>query len=153
MTTIDGTLVSVAGGRTTIAAVSGIIEVDSSISLVPFIVLANALVTEVCTGTAGPTPAYDDERLELIERWLVAHLYTVRDPRVTSEKAGSVSANYQSRVGLGFDSSHYGQMAMRLDTNGGLANLNELTKKGSPRVGVLWPGTPANEVDQMTSWS
>lgn len=133
--------------RTTLANVQGIIDIDPEI--VPdaaaagsFILPANALVTEVCTGAAGPTPAYSGNRLELIERWLAAHFYTQRDPRAASEKAGSVSANYQSKVDLGLDNSHYGQMAMRLDTNGGLAKLNHDSKRaGKPKVGVTWAGT------------
>lgn len=132
--------------RTTREEVEGIIEVDAGIvpddaAMVPFILVANELVTECCTGDNGPATAYTDERLELIERWLAAHLYTNRDPRVASEAAGSVSASYQSAVAIGFDTSHYGQTAMRLDTNGGLAQLNESTKKGRMRVGGFWAGT------------
>lgn len=137
--------------RTTRAQVEGIIEVDATIipnddAMAPFIAVANELVTEACV-TNGPSTAYTNDRLELIERWLTAHLYTHRDPRAVTEKAGSVGAGYQSKVGLGFDTSHYGQTAMRLDTNGGLAKLNEDTKKGKPRVSVYWPGTLPDAVD------
>lgn len=137
--------------RTTYEAVGGIIELDTSIvpdaaSMLPFITAASALVDECCTGDAGPITAYTDERLELIERWLTAHLYTNRDPRMTSERAGSVGGSYQSKVDLGFDTSHYGQTAMRLDTNGGLSNLNENMKKGKPSIGVTWLGTPEDEI-------
>jgi len=129
--------------RTTPTLIGGIIEWDSDeskvtfISMTPFIDVANELVTECC-GSSG----YTAMRLELIERWLSAHFYTVRDPRVESEKAGPVSEKFQSKVGLGFDTSHYGQMAMRLDTEGGLAALNEQVKKGKKvTVGVTWLGT------------
>lgn len=132
--------------RTTYEAVGGIIELDSSIvpdaaSMLPFITVASEFVDECCTGDAGPSTAYTDERLELIERWLAAHIYTNRDPRVVNEKAGSVGGSYQSRVGLGFDTSHYGQTAMRLDTNGGLSKLNDDMKKGKPVVSAVWLGT------------
>jgi len=131
--------------RTTKAQVESIIELDVSVvpddaAMEPFITVANELVTECCTDTAGPDTEYTDERLELIERWLAAHLYTHRDPRYISEKAGSTAGAFQSRVGLGFDTSHYGQTAMRLDTNGGLAKLNDDTKKGKPRVSAAWLG-------------
>lgn len=134
--------------RTTLALIGGIIQVDPEIvpddaAMVPFIAVANELVTECCTGAKGPVTEYPEDRLELIERWLAAHFYTNRDPRVTNEKAGSVGQAFQSQVGLGFDTSHFGQMAMRLDTNGGLAKVNEDTKKGGKRrVGVFWAGTP-----------
>jgi len=124
--------------RTTSVAVGLIIEVDSTIALTSFIEAANALVTECC----GDVDDYDATRLELIERWLSAHFYTVRDMRAEREKAGDVSEQKQSSVDLGFDTSHYGQMAMRLDTNGGLARLNEKVKKGkSGSVGTTWLGT------------
>ena len=123
--------------RTTATLVGGIIEVDTDITLTPFIDVANELVTECCTSGDHSTT-----RLELIERWLSAHFYTVRDMRAESEKAGSVSQKLQSKVDLGFDTSHYGQMAMRLDTEGNLAALNEQIKKGKrTTVGVTWLGT------------
>lgn len=131
--------------RTTRALVEGIIEVDAGIvpddaAMEPFILPANELVTEVCTGDAGPANAYTSDRLELIERWLAAHFYAQRDPRYASEKAGSVGGNYQSKVDLGLDNTHYGQMAMRLDTNGGLADLNRKSKKGKRKLAVTWLG-------------
>lgn len=125
--------------RTTSELVGGIIEVDSNISLDPFITTANELVTEICV-PAG----YTDERLELIERFLAAHFYTLRDPRPTSEGAGSVQAAYQSKVDLGLKTSHYGQQAMILDTAGGLAELNANTHimpTVARTVSVTWLGT------------
>jgi len=122
--------------RTTSVSVGGIIEVDMGVSLAPFIETASALVTEYCS-----EDDYDATRLELIERWLAAHFYTVRDMRAESEKAGPTSEKKQSKVDLGFDTSHYGQTAMRLDSRGGLARLNEQTKRGGERsTSVTWLG-------------
>lgn len=123
--------------RTTSTVVELIIEVDSNIVLTSFIEAANALVTQCC----GDSSNYTTINLELIERWLSAHLYTVRDMRAESEKASSVSEKKQSKVDLGFDTSHYGQMAMRLDWEGGLAALNERIKKGKKStVLATWVG-------------
>jgi len=131
--------------RTSVTAVDLIIEVDSSISRTPFIEAANALVTECCGDSANYTAAH----LELIERWLSAHLYTVRDMRAESEKAGPVSEKKQSKVDLGFDSSHYGQTAMRLDWEGGLAALNNRIKKGQRQVAaVTWLGTEEDDATE-----
>lgn len=128
--------------RTTSALVEGIIEVDEDIDLTPFISIANELVTECCAD-AG----YGDSRLVLIETWLAAHCYTIRDMRAESEKAADVTEKKQSKVDLGFDTSHYGQMAMRLDTAGGLAALNKKSKEGGKMiVGATWLGTPKVEV-------
>lgn len=125
--------------RTTYAAVAKIAEIESSYdedSFEPFIEAANALVTEKCS-----TDDYDDTRLELIERWLSAHFYCIREMRAEMEKAGSVSEKKQSKVDLGFDVTHYGQMAMRFDTAGGLAKLNQEIKSGGvSSIGFTWLG-------------
>ena len=118
--------------RTTSTLVEAIIEVDSSIGLDPFIAAANALVTEIAEESG-----HDEERLTLIETWLAAHFYTVRDPRPTSEKAGPVSISYQSSVSLRLNTSHYGQMAMVLDTSG----LLTASQSSNTRVASLtWAG-------------
>lgn len=120
--------------RTDAAAVGGIIEVDPEIDLTPFIDPANQLVTELCVGKG-----HSDERLEMIERYLAAHFYTLRDPRNVMERAGDVQEIRQSKVDLFLSTSHYGQMAVSLDTSGSLATLN------NPRItrvaSVTWLGT------------
>lgn len=129
--------------RTTSAAVALIIEVDSSISLSPFIEAATALVTKHCEDANDD---YTAAELELIERWLSAHLYTVRDMRAFHEKADEITEVKQSSVGKGLDSSHYGQTAMLLDWYGGLSALNQAIKAGKrTSVSVEWAGTPEDE--------
>ena len=129
--------------RTTSDLVKGIIEVDSGIVLTPFITAANALITQCCTDLDTD---YTDAQLIIIETWLSAHFYTVRDMRAFEERAGSVSERKQSKVDLGFDTSHYGQMAMRLDWQGGLSSLNEQIKKGRARTPlVTWVGKEEDE--------
>jgi hypothetical protein len=122
--------------RTTEEAVGAIIEVDSDISLTPFIETGSALTDQVA---AAPSPP-DATRLELIERYLSAHAYTLRAPRAIQERAGSVGETFQSRVDLGLATSHYGQMAMSLDPTGVLASLS----KGKKAVGVQWGGKDAD---------
>lgn len=132
--------------RTTSEAVAAIIDVDSSIDLTPFITTANLLVTTHC---AALNSDYTATELEEIERYLAAHLSTLIDPRPTQETAGKVSAWYQSKVDLGFATSHYGQMAMLLDWYGGLAALNERMKKGGKKtVGISWLGTESETLDE-----
>jgi hypothetical protein len=128
--------------RTTSELVSGIIEVDVNISLDPFIEVANELVTEAC-GDYGHT----DTRLELIERWLAAHFYAMRDPRPLSEKAGPVSETFQSKVGLNLAVSHYGQQAMVLDTSGGLAAMSRKATTGKRIASASWVGVDADRGD------
>lgn len=125
--------------RTTAEAVQKIIEIDSTINagdISPFIEAANALITEICAPLG-----YDAPRLELLERWLSAHFYAIRDPRVAQESAGPVSASYQHQVGLGLNATAYGQQVMRLDTKGGLASLEVSSAQGKRRIiGVSWIG-------------
>lgn len=115
--------------RTTAAAVEGIIETDITVpSLDPFIEASNALVTELCE----PVTTYDAVRLELIERWLAAHFYAIRDMRRLSETVGPVSEWYQYKLSLGLGCTMYGQQAMLLDTAGGLARLSHQMTNGGP---------------------
>jgi len=123
--------------RTTDAAVKGIIEVDATISTTPFIEAASAIVDDECVDSG-----YDSTRLELIERWLSAHFYAIRDKQVSSEKAGSVGEVFQFKLGLNLAVTMYGQMAMQVDTQGNLANLSKRTEKGfSSGAKVVWLGT------------
>ena len=131
--------------RTTDDLVKGIIETEVTISLTPFITIANELVTECCTGL---DEEYNDARLILIETWLAAHFYTIRDPRVAAEGAGGINARYESVVDLGLNSSRYGQTAMQLDTNGGLAALNTSIEAGGKiTAGITWLGTETEDID------
>lgn len=127
--------------------VQGIIEVRASINLTPFIDAAIDLVTELCMDCD-----YSDSRLNRIATWLSAHFYAIREGRPTQERAdGAGGMSYQSKVDLGFDVTHYGQMAMRLDTAGGLAALNQQAKKGGKvTVGVSHLGMTKTEIAQMT---
>jgi len=129
--------------RTTAAAVGLIIKVKSSISLTSFIEAANAIVTQHCTNTA-----FTSTQLELIERWLSAHMYRNRDMQSSYQKAGVASKGNQSKVDLGFSNSIYGQHAMLLDWSGALSALNEQVKKGAKlTASVEWAGTTYSELD------
>ena len=129
--------------RTTAAAVGLIIAVNADISITPFIEVANNIVTQNCT-IVDLTVA----TLELIERWLSAHFYRMRELQVAEKRAAPVSQSFQSTLYTGFDNSTYGQMAMRIDWSGALSSLNEQAKKGGLlTAGITWVGTPAEEDD------
>ena len=127
--------------RTTYAAVIKIIEVDVNVTsdLVPFIEVANMLVTDICTNY---DTAYTDAKLELIERWLTAHFYAIRDQRKDTERAGPVSESNQYKVDLNLAQTIYGQQAMLLDTEGGLGALNKKITTGTVATPSFeWVGT------------
>jgi len=133
--------------RTTSSAVEEIIEVDSSIDLDPFIETASALVDKHC---AAANSAYTAAELELIERWLSAHFYAIRDPRSLIDYLGKLSSTIESKVDLGLNVTRYGQMAMILDSYGGLAALNEnMINKGGRRViGITWLGEESETLEE-----
>lgn len=129
--------------RTTPLLVQGIIEVDTSIPVDPFIEAATMLIDRVVATALDEDdlPYYTAPQLEIIERWLSAHFYAVRDPRAVTEGAGSVIARYESHVELNLNNTRYGQQAMLLDSAGGLAALNNDMKKGKRKVALHWGGT------------
>jgi hypothetical protein len=128
--------------RTTAELVGGVIEVDSTISLDPFILAASSLVDQVQQYIEeNSIPEYasgltHDERLELVETWLAAHFYHIRDPQAIREQAGSVGASYPSKVDLGINLTHWGQNAILLDHTGTLRRLGS----GNKVARVTWVG-------------
>jgi len=137
--------------RTTYAAVAKIISVKDSITtdLEPFIEAANQVVTDNCTYASPNT--YTDAKLELIERWLSAHFYAIRDPRPTEQRAGPVSQMLKSKVDIGLDVTHYGQQAKAFDNLGGLAALDGRLKSGKAKVtpGISWLGVDDWDIDNI----
>ena len=118
---------------------------DDGVDLMPFITSANELVTEVC---AAPG-VYSSGRLELIERWLAAHFYHILDPQASQETVGAIQATLDTKTDLGLNVTKYGQQAMRLDTGGYLAAMDNAMKTvtktlpgGGKKVGVTWLGSP-----------
>lgn len=87
--------------------------------LTPFIAAAHLLVER------HVTPHLSDEALlKEIERWLAAHFLAVRDPRLTQQRIGDASENYEGAVGVlaqGLEATRYGRQAVAIDPTGGLA--------------------------------
>jgi len=131
---------------TTVEQLAAIIEVDSEISdLTPFINTAHELVLELCSDSG-----YSQNRLDMIECWLAAHFYAIRDPRAQSESAG-VSASYQGQTGMYLSSTSYGQQAIMLDTSGSLAALNMRSAKGKITLGVTYLGTEPDTTEVVSN--
>lgn len=127
--------------RTTDAKVKQVLEVSDSIKTTAFIEVANNLVTDYIVTECKAS--YSAAKLELIERWLAAHFYSVRDRRLSEEETGKTSGVYQGRTAMGFDSTLYGQHAKLLDTDGCLAALD--ATQGKRTVGATWVGTKPSD--------
>lgn len=119
--------------RTTEELVAGLIEVDSGISLQPFMLAASLLVDHI---PPSKLPIIPVDTYEVIERWLTAHFYCMRQPRREIERAGDVMARYETKIDYFLKLSKYGQMALMLDTTGTLLGINS----GKRKPGVTWLG-------------
>lgn len=86
-----------------------------------FITLATTLVSETVTETT-----LSANRLDLITRYLAAHLIAVSDDelRAASKKIGNTQYNFNELLGMGLKSTRYGQMALLLDTSGSLSSIS-----------------------------
>lgn len=124
--------------RTTAAAVAKIVEADPDIDLDPFIETANSVTTNICATAAL---GYPDATLELIERWLAAHFYRIRDQAAAQEAAGTVSETLQFKLGLFLQTTMWGQQAMIVDYKGALAQFDKRLQNGTSTPGILWLGT------------
>jgi hypothetical protein len=119
--------------RVTKSQVEEIIDIDSSITdISAFITAANTIIN----ATLADTDLTEAVKTE-IERWLSAHFVAIRDQRAAAEKAGSVSVNYQYKLGTNLQCTMYGQQACMIDTTGILAGLSN--GKGSATIGVITP--------------
>lgn len=126
---------------TTIAAVQKIIEYDTVLipDLQPFIDTAILLVTEVVD--IDPVPS--DELLEAVTRYLAAHLVQMTDKAIQSEQVKSIQVSYQFKLGMGLALSHFGSMAMMLDTTGRLSQYNKRLVDGTAKLQFFWAAPEA----------
>jgi len=125
--------------RTTDEAIQKIIDVETGDDLTPFKDASYNLVTQCCTGL---DTEYAADHLVIIETWLVAHFYAQYRRMTESEKADVVGRKFESKIDLGLNNTRYGQMAMTLDYQGGLAALNKDIIEGRKKVvSVTWMGT------------
>lgn len=127
------------------ADVEGIVEVDSSIPLTPFITIANLLTDRVVTCATSRGSSLTDDEAKYIEAWLSAHFYSIRDEGYTSKKTGDASATFKGQTGKSLDSTHYGQTAKLLDTSGCLAEISKDAEKGVTQASMTWLGKPPSE--------
>lgn len=135
--------------RTTVAlvrAVMGLEPGEESSSLSPFIETANSIVTDKCVDT--DTYTYTAAKLELIERWLSAHFYTVFDGQTTVEQVASLRQQYAFKIDLYLNNTKYGQVALSLDVNGALAAYQQELLNGKRACRVTWLGRPMDGISQ-----
>ena len=115
-------------------------DYDGVRDLAPFIDSATAIVDRVEACAAAKGKALTSAELELIERWLTAHLYAMSDQQYQSKSTQAASASFRAVGGLNLDGSTYGQTAKLLDYSGCLAAIaNRQT------AGLTWLGKPPSD--------
>ena len=105
--------------------------VDSP-SLTPFVSTANVIVTRVSSCATAKGLSLSSTELELIERWLAAHLYTQSNPLAKRKKNLQAEDEYVDRSFL--------DGAMAVDRSGCLKSII----KGK-RASMSWLGLPPSE--------
>ena len=91
---------------------------DASISM--FIDTANVLINEKLLGSG-----LSEQLLAKIELYLTAHFITLRDKVLKREEMGESENQYYGNVGMGLESSSYGQNVLVLDSSNILRDANK----------------------------
>lgn len=107
---------------------------DGETSLTPYIDTASAVVDNAVELAAADGESYAASTLELMERWLAAHYYTVMDPLYKSKSTNRASASFNERS--------YKDVALELDPLGYLADA--LSKH---RARGFWLGRAQDQYD------
>lgn len=114
-------------------------------SLQPFIEAASSVVDDVVTCATRKGKTLTSTKLELIERWLAAHLYQMSDEGYTSRSTMSASGSFQGQTGMYLEATMYGQTAITLDPTGCLVAI---AKGARPTARAFWAGKrPSEQTD------
>ena len=113
--------------RVTEADIQKIMDIESDVDVDAFIGMAHTLVEDILDG-AG----LSEDILAEIERWLTAHLITMKDVEPIAVKLGDAQTTFTaaSLMGKGLELTRYGQTAIMFDVSG------RLKKLGKPRLMV-----------------
>lgn len=103
-----------------------------SLDLSAFILSASTLVDFIVTKDTAVVMS--STSLEVVERWLTAHLYAHADQLLQQKSTGQSSGTFQGQTAMCLQSTQYGQMAMMLDVTGTLAMLNQQALTGLKKV-------------------
>jgi hypothetical protein len=83
-----------------------------------------------------------DAVFDTVTNYMAAHLISISDPRVHTEQVKSLLVTYQQKLDKGLGITHFGTMAMMLDTSGKLAAWNQRVIEGKGNVQFFWAGSP-----------
>lgn len=81
---------------------------------------------------------HSETTLDLVNKYLAAHLAALQERQTTSEKMGSASESYGGAFGKNLDFTQYGQMAKSFDCSG------ILERQGKTKVEIAFFGGADN---------
>jgi hypothetical protein len=117
------------------------LDYDGSTPLTPFIQAASAVVDDVSVLASQKSYTQSAVKLELVERWLAAHLYCVQDPTYMSKNTADSSASFARKLGEGnFETTPYGQTAVAMDLSGSLSAIGR-----RQFANATWLGKPPSQ--------
>lgn len=120
-------------------------DIINNPSLQPFIDSASSIVDDVLACATRKGKTMTSAKLELIERWLTAHLYQMSDEGYTSRSTLSASGAFQGQTAMYLEATMYGQMAVTLDSSGCLVAI---AKGERPTARAFWGGKrPSEQTD------
>lgn len=111
--------------RTTKSDVKDIIELDTltDSEIQAFIDDASQIIDNRLKGHTT------DANLKLVEKWLAAHLCSMKEKRTSRERVGPITEEYEGgEFGQGLESTRYGQMCISLDPTGRLQVVRRHTE-------------------------
>lgn len=132
--------------RTSPALVKEIIEFDTDLSMQPFIIAASNMVDQLAA-EADTEYTLAAATLELIERWLAAHFYAMRDQQYSSKSTGGAGGSFQGQTSMVLTATQYGQMAMLLDTTNWLSKRSREVLEGRKRMIFTWVGNEPEDIE------
>ena len=122
--------------------VRDVVDIDSTINLLPFLRAANRLVDFVVT--KDTSSLLSAGLLRDIETYLAAHFAVHnRDHQYNSKSTGGASGSFTGQFAMRLEGTSPGQTAMLLDVTGTLTALSQ--QGGYPTVGVSWLGKRPSE--------
>jgi hypothetical protein len=120
-----------------IAVLSAGEDYDTLLSpdITPYIETASNIIDMIIVCAARKKVPVTDIQLELMERWLAAHLYAVSDKPMQQTMTLRSSATFQGQTGMNLCATLYGQTAIMNDPSGCLNNIDKQS-----RVRAFWGG-------------
>lgn len=119
-----------------VAKLLGSQNYDGATDLQPFIDSADILIQNIPVYASNTNQTIATNQLEIIERWLAAHLYAINNPTAarSSIGTGGVNLGLQGQSTLNLRSTRWGQNAIMLDFTG---YLNSIDNRAVARINWL----------------